>query len=105
MSKPFVGPAAAARRPELADRAPRPVRPENRKDVIPKGDSARPNRKGTGRGGVRQQPGERDQREEPEPARTQGATLKYRFAGEGSGCPEAETALTLKVCLPGARPL
>ncbi len=38
--EPFVGPAAAARRPELADRPARPVRPQNREDVAAVFDAA-----------------------------------------------------------------
>ena len=47
--EPFVGATAAAGRAELADRAPRPVGTENRKDVIAVGDAARPRRLGAGR--------------------------------------------------------
>ena len=86
----LVDPAAAARRPELADRPPRPMWSWNGEHVTMECRAA---------GACRQcQRGEDD-------SRAQVSTLKLRVAGDSSATLSALTARTLNLCLPGERPL
>ena len=102
--EPFVGPPAAARSAELADRAPRPVRPENGEDMAAVGDPTAPRPSRFCRRCEGEQEKGRD-RGDQGPAGAQASSLKLRFAGLASIAPLTETARTLKVCFPGARPL